>query len=393
MCSFLFGLVLLIAAASDGLLQGQQTAEEPPKDRAQSSGAANSSREPCFSKKEAQTSEQRETDALASIPASFRFWLTEDAAYVISPEERCAFLHLGSDQQRRQFVDQFWYRRASDPESLNNDYKQEHYRRIVFANKKFGPNPPGWQTDRGRIYITFGPPDAEWHSDSSQRESVDGREARERWHYRYIEGLGENIDLEFVDSSRTGDFRLATPVHAKVEPPWNLPGLSTLDRAVAADAVQKIVMYVGPEPAPKVKMKDLEAMVVARITRDQVKFSYSVGFTRATHASTLARIVVKVPTAQLTFRVNDDEAQAGGAAIFGRISKPSGWVVETFERTCLLDAGRSAEPEPDPNREVTLPLEPGTYHLAIAIKDVASGEAGLLYTTLHVPSYDELDQP
>src|SRR5207249_10813533 len=97
----------------------------------------------------------REGEAISSLPEIFRYWLEEDAVYIITPEERRAFLQLASDQERGQFVDQFWLRRASDPEPLDNDFKQEHYRRIVFANERFGTNVPGWRTDRGRVYIVF----------------------------------------------------------------------------------------------------------------------------------------------------------------------------------------------------------------------------------------------
>src|ERR1700687_793183 len=99
-------------------------------------------------------------DAMHRLPASARYWLGEDAIYIITPEERCAFLHLNTDEERNQLIEQFWYRRASDPISLGYDFKAEHYRRIVFANEKYGGQLPGWKTDRGRVYVVFGPPDS-----------------------------------------------------------------------------------------------------------------------------------------------------------------------------------------------------------------------------------------
>ncbi len=86
-------------------------------------------------------------------------WLNEDVVYIITDEERNAFKELNTDEQREQFAEQFWLRRDPTPDTVENEYKQEHYRRIAYANQHFASTAPGWKTDRGRIYITFGPPD------------------------------------------------------------------------------------------------------------------------------------------------------------------------------------------------------------------------------------------
>jgi GWxTD domain-containing protein len=383
----IFSTVLLIGLEPACLAKAQDETSELVRAAAElpQSVDSSSSQQPCF----AAQGGLREADAIASLPVIFRYWLAEDAAYIIASEERCAFLHLASDQERQQFVDQFWLRRAYDPESLDNDFKQEHYRRIVFANERFGTNVPGWRTDRGRVYITFGPPDKiESHGEGSRDEDREGGKRREKWHYMYLEGLGENVDLEFVDPSHSGDYGLLTQIQVKNEPPYNLPGVSRQDRDVASEGVQHIVAYVGPMPSPKIKFKDLEAMVVARIQRDQVHFSYTVECTKATHASTMVHIAVEIPTEQLIPEMRDGE-QVGGAGIFGRVSKPSGWVVETFERAASIQELEHLG-QATLKRETIVALEPGSYVLAIAVKDIASGNAGLRFATLQVPRYDDL---
>ena len=387
MRAFIFNMVLLIGLKPVYLAKAQAEPSERLRTAAGLPQSVNSSssRQPCFGAQ----SELREADAIASLPENFSYWLTEDVVYIITPEERCAFLHLASHQERQQFVDQFWLRRAPDSESLDNAFKQEHYRRIVFANERFGTNVSGWRTDRGRVYITFGPPDQiESQGEPGQDEDRKGGKKREKWNYRYLEGLGANVILEFVDASHSGDYRLATPIQVKNEPPYNLPGISRQDRDVAPEAVHNIVIFVGPMPSPKIKFKDLEAPVVARVLRDQVHFNYTIEFTRGTHASTMVRIALEIPTGQLTREMRDVE-QVGGARIFGRVSKPSGWVVETFERAASIQElerlGKATL-----NTETILALEPGSYSLAIAVKDVASGNAGLRYATLQVPRYDDL---
>jgi GWxTD domain-containing protein len=99
-------------------------------------------------------------DAIRRLPETARYWLAEDAVYIITPEERCAFLYLNTDEERERFTEQFWYRRMADAASRDYDFKTEHYRRIVFANEKYGEQIPGRKTDRGRIYVVFGPPDS-----------------------------------------------------------------------------------------------------------------------------------------------------------------------------------------------------------------------------------------
>src|SRR5262245_39931585 len=106
---------------------------------------------PCFNAPDRAKSQQRENEAIVSLPKIARFWLTEDVVYIIPAEERCAFLHLATDEEREHFIEQFWSRRAPDPTSLDNRFKREHYERIVFANQQFSGQLPGWKTDRGRV--------------------------------------------------------------------------------------------------------------------------------------------------------------------------------------------------------------------------------------------------
>ena len=79
--------------------------------------------------------------------------------YIISEEEKTAFESQKTDEERQHFVEQFWALRDPTPGTPENEFKEEHYRRMAFANRHFGASKPGWQTARGRMYIKFGPPD------------------------------------------------------------------------------------------------------------------------------------------------------------------------------------------------------------------------------------------
>jgi GWxTD domain-containing protein len=132
-------------------------------------------------------------------------WVKEDVAYIIQDAERSAFNNLTTDEEREKFVEQFWERRNPVPGSPTNLFKEEHYRRISFVNSRFAsPTVAGWKTDRGRIYISFGPPE---EIDSHQSCSA-STPAYDEWRYRWIEGIGNNVLLRFQDESCNGEYRM-----------------------------------------------------------------------------------------------------------------------------------------------------------------------------------------
>jgi GWxTD domain-containing protein len=132
-------------------------------------------------------------------------WLNEDVAYIITDQERAAFKRLPTDEEREHFIEQFWLRRDPTPGTPRNEFKEEHYRRIAYANQHYAAaNIPGWKTDRGRIYITYGPPD------EIESHPAGGTVTYpfEQWLYHRIDGVGTNIIIEFVDSTRSGEYRM-----------------------------------------------------------------------------------------------------------------------------------------------------------------------------------------
>jgi GWxTD domain-containing protein len=136
---------------------------------------------------------------------AMRNWLTEDVVYIITDEERRAFLRLNTDEERQQFVEQFWLRRDPTPDTIENEFKQEHYRRLAYANQHFASSVPGWKTERGRIYIMYGPPD---EIDSHPSGDGAAKAPYEDWRYRYIQGRGTGAIIEFVDTQRDGEYRM-----------------------------------------------------------------------------------------------------------------------------------------------------------------------------------------
>jgi GWxTD domain-containing protein len=351
---------------------------------------------PCFGAPNRAASKQHWNEAIARLPESARFWLTEDVVFIISPEERCAFLHLETDQERDQFIEQFWARRAPDPTSFDNSFKREHYERIVAANQKFSTQVPGWKTDRGRSYVMFGPPDSiESHrsGEKTGRPADEGVETYtyswEAWRYRHIDGVGENIEVEFVDPTGSGDYVLSTSPDIKdrliLDSPYALSrSLHTEQPARSEEKTQFIVVI---DPAPQVHFKDLEAVVVSRLARDQVGFTHRIEFAKATHATTLATISMSLAS-EHPGSPNSVANAPAEFEIFVRVAESSGRITDTFERRLSLPPQDNFGSLTD--LEFPLALSPGTYGLAIVVKDLGRQELGTLRTSFDVPSYDDI---
>lgn len=171
----------------------------------------------------------------AALGAPYRKWLDEDVVYIITAEERAAFNRLQTDAEREKFIEQFWLRRDPTPGTAANEFKEEHYRRIAYANEHFASTDiPGWKTDRGRIYIIYGPPD----SIDDHRGGTDGTLPYQVWTYRFIEGMGQNVTLRFTDLNGKGWYVLAAgPNRAEIEWPQNSQILASLDRQIIEEEV------------------------------------------------------------------------------------------------------------------------------------------------------------
>ena len=356
---------------------------------------------------------------------TFKTWLNEDVVYIISPEERAAFLQLQTNEEREQFIEQFWLRRSSNPDMPGDDFKEEHYRRIAYANEHFASGIPGWKTDRGRIYIIWGPPDEiESHptGGSYDRPMEEGGGETttypwERWRYRYLEGIQENVELEFVDPSGSGEYHLTMDPSEK-DALLYVPGAglslmesmglaSKTDRFTRSDGTHlptamggepaslneftRLELYAKVQRPPEVKYKDLEALVTSRMVRDDVKFNYRTDFLKITNDTVLVPVTVQLPNNQLQFK-DKDGVYTAELNIFGRVSTLTGRIVQTFEDPLTRDYPESLYKLSQKQSSIyqkALPLRPGLYRLDIVIKDVNSGNVGAVNSRLAVPRYED----
>ena len=362
---------------------------------------------------------------LKELDSTYRQWLNEDVTYIISPDERNAFLQLDTNEEREQFIEQFWLRRSSNPDLPDNDFKEEHYRRIAYTNEHYASGIPGWKTDRGRMYIMWGPADeVESHPTGGtyDRPMEEGGGSTttypfETWRWRYLEGIGENIILEFVDPSGSGEYHLTMDPSEK-DALLHVPGAglsllesmgmaSKTDRFTRSDGTN-LPKSMGGEPAsmnefnrlelyakvnkpPEVKFKDLEAVVTSRIVRDQVHFNWRTDYLKVTNDTVLVPVTVQIPNSQLSFQAKEG-IHSATLNIFGRITTLTGRVVQTFEDSVSRDFPDSLFQQSLKLQSIyqkAVPLRPGLYRLDLVIKDVRSGNVGVVNSRLAVPRYED----
>ncbi len=157
------------------------------------------------------------------VKKAYKDWMEKDVYYVITDQEKKAFKQLATDEEREQFIENFWRRRDPDPDTEENEFREEFYERIAYANEHFASGIPGWKTDRGRIYITHGKPDSvESHPSGGNydRPSYEGGGSTttypfETWFYRHLDGVGDGLEIEFVDPTGTGEYRIARDANEK----------------------------------------------------------------------------------------------------------------------------------------------------------------------------------
>ena len=308
---------------------------------------------------------------LKELDTPYKTWLNEDVVYIISPEERSPFLQLATNEEREQFIEQFWLRRSSNPDLPDNDFKEEHYRRIAYANEHFASGIPGWKTDRGRIYIIWGKPDEiESHPTGGtyDRPMDEGGGSTstypwERWRYRYLEGIQENVELEFVDPSGFrrispddgpfGERRVAARSGRGLEFAgidghgvqggsfyaigWHELADNVGGQPASMNEFTRLELYAKVQRPPEVKYKDLEALVTTRMVRDQVHFQLAHGFPEGHQRhSAGAGDACRCPIMQLTFK-DKDGVHTAELNIFARVSTLTGRVVQTFEDSVTRD--------------------------------------------------------
>jgi GWxTD domain-containing protein len=404
----------------------QKSADSPAKDTA-SAAQAQSAADAVDPLKRPATEKQRKRNQRAlkvELSKTYKTWLEADVVYIITDEERAAFRQLSNDEERDNFIEAFWQRRDPTPDTEENEYKEEHYQRIAYANEHFAAGVPGWKTDRGRIYIVFGKPDEiESHpSGGTYERPMDegGGETStfpfEDWRYRYIEGIGQEVIIEFVDTCMCGEFHMTMDRSEKdallMTPNAGLTlyeqmgmstkaqrfngGLERLGQGPDSASQQtkqfdRLEQFAKLQAAPKIKFTDLEEAVNSKMILNPMPFDVRADFVKVTSDTVLVPVTIQMRNRDITF-VNKDGIQRGTVNIFARLSTLTGKIVQTFEDTVQVDVPAELLPRTAENASVywkALPLRPGHYKLYIAVKDVNGDRKGVWSRSVNVPEFSE----
>jgi len=359
------------------------------------------------------------------LTKTYKKWLEEDVVYIITDEERAAFKQLSNDEERDNFIEAFWQRRDPTPDTEENEYKEEHYQRIAYANEHFAAGVPGWRTDRGRIYIVFGKPDeTDSHPSGGTYErpmEEGGGETStfpfEDWRYRYIEGIGQEVIIEFVDTCMCGEFHMTLDRSEKdallMTPNAGLTlyeqmgmsnksqrfsgnGMERLGKGPDSSMIQtkefdRLEQFAKLQAAPKVKFADLEEEVNSKMILNPMPFDVRTDFVKVTSDMVLVPIAIQMKNRDITF-VNKDGIQRGTVNIFARLTTLTGKVIQTFEDTVTVDVPPELLPRTAENSQLytkALPLRHGLYKLYVAVKDVNGDRKGIWSHSITVPEFSE----
>jgi GWxTD domain-containing protein len=372
-----------------------------------------------------QSAQQEESVRREESEDYYEKWLEVDVVYIITSDEESVFKNLATDEEREQFIEQFWHRRDPDLTTPGNEYKEEHYRRIAYVNERFKSGVPGWRTDRGRVYIIHGPPvEIESHKtgQSYTRPSHEGggqtvTYAFEIWRYNYIEGIGDDIELEFVDRSGSGEFRLAiTPwekdallmipgagltiaeelgVATRRDHPYFKP--YNADRYTGMHTRMKDDPFIRYETIAKiqrpaqVKYKDLKEIVEVNVQYNNLPFKTQQDFFRLNEQQVLVPLTIEIKNRDLSFAL-ENGIQVGRVAVYGMITSLRNRVVAEFEDELVVSFKQADLPSGLQGRSVyqkTLPLEAKMrYRLDLVVKDLNSDQVGVTRLGIIPPSFD-----
>lgn len=355
----------------------------------------------------------------------YKKWLDEDVRWIITDEELSAFKKLTTNAERDQFIEAFWQRRDPTPDTAENEYKEEHYRRIAYANEHFAAGIPGWKTDRGRIYIMYGPPtsiDSHPMGGPYQRPEEEGGGQTETypfevWRYRYLEGIGQEVEIEFVDETGSGSYEMTLDRSKKDAllhvPNAGLTEMESMGLASKADRFNgglenlgagffnqnnntkqfdRLETFAKLNRAPNIKYNDLQNEIVThRFRTNLLPFDVQVDFVKLDPETVLVPVTLQVPLRNLVF-TNKDGVQRAVINVYGQLTKLNGQIVQTFEDTLHKDIPAELLEKELNNVSLywkALPMKPGLYRLDVVVKDVNGDKTGVFSKSYTVPNYND----
>jgi GWxTD domain-containing protein len=372
-------------------------------------------------KQQGQDPSEKPRNVKPELKKAYKDWLDKDVTYIITDEERKAFKKLATDDEREHFIEEFWRRRDPDPDTDENEFKEEYYERIAYANENFASGIPGWKTDRGRIWIMYGKPDGrETHpmGGSYDRPSYEGGGNTstypfETWFYRYLPGVGSGIEIEFVDPTGSGEYRIARNPNEKdallMVPGGGLTLSEQLGLTDKGDRIlnnglstgrfvreqdnpfSRLQLLADLSRPPQVKFNDLATMVGTGVVEDNpLNFDIRVDFFRQSDERVITAFTIQTENKDLSFS-DSGGLQEARINIFGKVTSVAGRRVTIFEDPVITRATTEELTEAKDRKSAyqkAVPLLPGTYKVDVIVRDTTSGATGIRHVGFTVPKYD-----
>ena len=373
-------------------------------------------------KQQGQDPLDRPRNVKPELKKAYKDWLEKDVTYIITDEERKAFKKLATDDERERFIEEFWRRRDPDPDTDENEFKEEYYERIAYANEHFSSGIPGWKSDRGRIWIMYGKPDErETHpmGGNYERQPYEGGGSTttypfETWFYRYIAGVGSGIEIEFVDPTGSGEYRIARNpdekdallmipgagltlseqlgLSSKTDRVANIGGFGMAGYQREQDSpFSRLQLIADLSRPPQVKFNDLAGLTNTPAIEDNpLNFDVQIDFYRQSDDRVITAFTIQTENRELTF-TDSGGLQSARMNIFGKITSVAGRRVGIFEDPVVTTATVEELTEAKDRKSAyqkALPLPPGTYKVDVIVRDVGSGATGIRHLGFTVPKYD-----
>lgn len=323
-------------------------------------------------------------------------WPKNEVPWIITGGERAAFYALKNDEERTRFIEMFWARRDPTPDTLENEFKDTYYERVIFANEHYSTAKQlGFQTPRGRIYVMYGAPDTLQRGSGIPpiplSSAVVGNQCEptsstagpyEIWRYQHIAGVDHVVTITFADVCGSGALLPIVEqgdagwLSAPPTPKYRLECGGKYDPNKPPEGLVQIVCGVEwPEP----KFKELEEIVSHKISLAQVPVQVGFAFKAATSKTVEMTINITVPPSGLKW------AERGGSVaarvqLYGRLTTLAGYIAESFER----DSTVSDQAGPL-KLAISEYLAPGLYRIDLAVKDVYGDTIGTFSRSLPVP--------
>lgn len=356
----------------------------------------------------------------------FERWLRQDVVYIITREEKAVFEKLSTPEEKERFIEQFWHRRDPDPRSPSNEFREEHYRRLAYVNERFKSGVPGWRTDRGRTYIIHGPPNEIQSFKSGHAYDRPSHEGGgftrtfpfEIWRYRHIEGVGPDVEIEFVDPSGSGEFRLArTPwekdaflfvgtagltvaeefgLATRADHPYFSPATADrypgMSRRLRDNPFTRYETFVQIQRPAEIKYKDLQQLVEVGITYDHLPFQVGQAYFQVNPQRVLVPITLEIQNKHLSFDLEESNHVAR-VAVYGLVTSMTHQVAAEFEDDLMVSyqprflevglQGRSVY------QKIVALQSRMRYRLDLVVKDLKSGKLGVTREGIIPPEYSD----